>query len=155
MEPEWGFPKGRRSQHESEFLCAVREFREETGWHHALPVCSTDIAPLTEIYTGSNGITYRQVYYIGLCPTTDSDVEMDVTNHVQVREVSAVRWCSLDEAITKIRGTSPEKRALVEMVRTQWDHIDEVHVRSTISLRETEDGRRRHTRRNRGTGASI
>ena len=151
MEPEWGFPKGRRSQHETEFSCALREFREETGWHHTLPVCSTDITPLTETYIGSNGITYRQVYYIGMCPTTDSEVEMDATNHVQIREVSAVQWCSLDEAIAHIRGTSPEKRALVDMIRTQWTRICEVHARSTISLRDTEDGRRRHTRSHRRT----
>ena len=151
MEPEWGFPKGRRSQHETEFSCAIREFREETGWHHTLPVCSTDITPLTETYIGSNGITYRQVYYIGMCPTTDSEVEMDATNHVQIREVSAVQWCSLDEATAHIRGTSPEKRALVDMIRTQWTRICEVHARSTISLRDTEDGRRRHTRSHRRT----
>lgn len=133
-EPEWGFPKGRRSHHETEFVCAMREFREETGWRHSLPACSTTVAPLTEIYTGSNGISYRQVYYIGLC-ARDSDVAMDPTNHVQLREVSAVQWCTLDEAIAKIRSTNPEKRALVEALRSQWVSIHEVHSRAELSLR--------------------
>jgi 8-oxo-dGTP pyrophosphatase MutT (NUDIX family) len=153
-EPEWGFPKGRRSQHESEFQTAVREFREETGWRHPLPVCSTDIAPLTEIYVGSNGITYRQVYYIGMCHT-ECKVGMDISNHVQAREVSAVEWCSLDIAFAKIRSTSPEKRALVEQIRSQWASFREVHARSTISLRDTEDVRHRSTHRGGGTGSSV
>ena len=115
-EPEWGFPKGRRGHHETEFVCAMREFREETGWTHPLPTCNSTISPLTELYIGSNGITYRQVYHIGFC-SGENDVGMDPTNHVQLREVSAVQWCSFDEAIAKIRSTSPEKRALIESLR--------------------------------------
>jgi hypothetical protein len=30
-EPEWGFPKGRRDTEESDWVCALREFTEETG----------------------------------------------------------------------------------------------------------------------------
>ena len=30
-EPEWGFPKGRRDTQESDWVCALREFKEETG----------------------------------------------------------------------------------------------------------------------------
>ena len=30
-EPEWGFPKGRRDTEESDWVCALREFKEETG----------------------------------------------------------------------------------------------------------------------------
>jgi 8-oxo-dGTP pyrophosphatase MutT (NUDIX family) len=154
-DPEWGFPKGRRSHRESEFMTAVREFREETGWRHAFPSCSRDIAPLTETYTGSNGITYRQVYYIGMCTTELSDVAMNPSNYVQIREVSAVEWCSFEEAIAKIRSTSPEKRLLVESLRAQWNELCEVHSRADISLRETEDVSVRESRRTGGTGASV
>ena len=31
MEPEWGFPKGRRNYLENDLDCAIREFTEETG----------------------------------------------------------------------------------------------------------------------------
>jgi 8-oxo-dGTP pyrophosphatase MutT (NUDIX family) len=151
-EPEWGFPKGRRSHHESEFRTAVREFHEETGWSHPLPVCSADVLPETELYTGSNGIMYRQVYYIGLCKFTESDVSINPSNRVQVREVSAVAWCSLDNAIAKIRPTSPEKRLIVESVRTRWSAICSVHARADISLRNTEDVRTRSSHRGGGPG---
>ena len=30
-EPEWGFPKGRRNNRESDYECSIREFEEETG----------------------------------------------------------------------------------------------------------------------------
>jgi len=155
LEPEWGFPKGRRSAHETEFMTAVREFREETGWRRALPICSTDVAPLVELYTGSNGIAYRQTYYIGMCDITDSDASMDSSNHVQAREVSRVEWCSFEEAVAKIRGTSPEKRALITALQTQWTLLCEVHARETISLRETEDERCRRAHRHRGAGSSV
>jgi 8-oxo-dGTP pyrophosphatase MutT (NUDIX family) len=32
MEPEWGFPKGRRNYNEKDIDCALREFSEETGY---------------------------------------------------------------------------------------------------------------------------
>ena len=31
IEPEWGFPKGRRNYGETDLHCAIREFCEETG----------------------------------------------------------------------------------------------------------------------------
>ena len=151
-EPEWGFPKGRRSHHETEFMTALREFREETGWRHSLPACSKTVDPLVELYTGSNGIAYRQVYYIGFC-AGDSAVGMDPSNHVQLREVSAVEWCSLDDAIAKFRSTSPEKRALVESIRSQWETLMGVHRCAEVSLRETEDVRR--AGRHGGAGTSV
>jgi 8-oxo-dGTP pyrophosphatase MutT (NUDIX family) len=154
-EPEWGFPKGRRSHHETEFRTAVREFREETGWSHPLPMCSADVLPETELYTGSNGIMYRQVYYIGLCKFAESDVSINPSNRVQVREVSAIAWCSLDDAIAKIRPTSPEKRLIVESIRSRWSTICSVHARSDISLRHTEDVRSQSTHRSGGTGSTV
>ena len=36
LEPEWGYPKGRRNYQEKDLHCALREFEEETGYpkHH-------------------------------------------------------------------------------------------------------------------------
>lgn len=55
-EPEWGFPKGRRSSTESELTCALRETWEEAGVRkHDLRIL--DGPPLLEEYKGSNGIS--------------------------------------------------------------------------------------------------
>ena len=37
-EQEWGFPKGRRDSQESDFICGLREFTEETGYYKNIPI---------------------------------------------------------------------------------------------------------------------
>ena len=111
-EPEWGFPKGRRSSTETELACALRETLEETG------VRKSDLrilpgAPLLEEYSGSNGIRYRHRYWLAEAPAT-LEVRMDETNVDQRREISDVRWCSLDAAQALIRPYNAEKRAVLE-----------------------------------------
>ena len=106
-EPEWGFPKGRKSQTESELACALRETKEEAGiLPHNLIVQVYE--PLLEEYVGSNGIRYRYKYWIAEVPN-DVVVKMDETNAEQCREISDVRWCSFDEASTIIRPYNVEK----------------------------------------------
>lgn len=110
-EPEWGFPKGRRSSSETEIACALRETYEEAG------VASKDLrivdkTPLLEEYTGSNGIEYRHRYWLAEAAPT-LEVRMDPMNVDQVREISDVRWCTVDEALTLIRKYNQEKRAVL------------------------------------------
>lgn len=110
-EPEWGFPKGRRSSSESEIACALRETYEEAG----VPsdkLRIVDKTPLMEEYVGSNGIEYRHRYWLAEAPAT-LDVRMDPRNVDQVREISDVRWCTLEEGLALIRGYSQEKRAVL------------------------------------------
>ena len=47
QEPEWGFPKGRRDTEESDWVCALREFKEETGQ----PLDSSTTTPTTSVPT--------------------------------------------------------------------------------------------------------
>jgi len=111
-EPEWGFPKGRRSSTETELACALRETLEETGVRKSdLRILA--VAPLLEEYSGSNGIRYRHRYWIAEAPST-LEVKMDETNVDQRREISDVRWCTLDEAKALIRPYNAEKRAVLE-----------------------------------------
>ena len=111
-EPEWGFPKGRRSSSETELACALRETFEEAG------VRKQDLRvleglPLLEEYRGSNGISYRHRYWLAEAPAT-LEVRMDETNIDQRREISDVRWCSMQEAIALIRPYNKEKRTVLE-----------------------------------------
>ncbi len=55
MEPEWGFPKGRRIRCESDLDCALREFNEETN----IPQDSIHVFKnivLSETFRGTNDI---------------------------------------------------------------------------------------------------
>lgn len=107
-EPEWGFPKGRRSSTESELACALRETYEEAGvGRRDLRVL--DGPPLMEEYRGSNGICYRHRYWLAEAPAT-LEVRMDASNIDQRREISDVRWCSMEEALTLIRPYNTEKK---------------------------------------------
>jgi 8-oxo-dGTP pyrophosphatase MutT (NUDIX family) len=115
-EPEWGFPKGRRSPHESESDCAVREFCEETGLHTKDIWIRSDESPETEEYCGTNGILYKHKYFLGDCST---DVSVSATNRVQTREVGDIGWFSFEDAYLKIRETNPEKRAVLGRVHAR------------------------------------
>lgn len=115
-EPEWGFPKGRRSSTESELTCAFRETQEEAGvgrgYLHLVP----GIEPFIEEFIGSNGIRYRHKYWLATAPS-DLVVGLDPTNADQRREIGDVRWFTYDNALAKIRPYNTEKRTLLGKAR--------------------------------------
>ncbi len=115
-EPEWGFPKGRRSPHESESICALREFCEETGLHQKDVSIHTELTPEYEEYTGTNTIRYKHTYYIAKC---EKDVVIDKSNRVQTREIGDIGWFPFEEAYFKIRETNPEKRAVLGRIHSR------------------------------------
>jgi ADP-ribose pyrophosphatase YjhB (NUDIX family) len=63
-EPEFGFPKGRRNINESDLRCACREFREESGIDLSGVSIVPGVKPFEEVFTGSNRVRYRHVYYL-------------------------------------------------------------------------------------------
>ena len=128
-EPEWGLPKGRRALHESEQACAVREFVEETGLNtkslHLLDAAIHEV----EDYIGTNGIHYRQIYYIGGC-AAGTTAEHQPHNRVMAREVRAIGWFPYEVAILKIRDNNPHKRELIERLHLR---ITSTEMRSTLN----------------------
>jgi 8-oxo-dGTP pyrophosphatase MutT (NUDIX family) len=112
-EPEWGFPKGRRSSTETEIACALRETWEEAGVRPGdLRVLPGE--PLLEEFRGSNGICYRHRYWIAEA-APGLEVRVDPGNADQQREVGDVRWCQLEEAQRLIRPYNTEKRAVLQL----------------------------------------
>lgn len=116
MEPEWGFPKGRRSNKESEIECALRETSEEAG------VAPTSLEVLRdhefiEEYRGSNGVIYKNHYWLAQAPS-DLEVSVNPLNADQQREISDVRWCSLEEATALIRPYATAKIAVLHQAST-------------------------------------
>ena len=111
--PEWGFPKGRKNMHESEYACAIRETWEETNIKENQIIPVQNIEPITELFTGSNGVEYCHKYFIA-CTLhgvgEESVASASATNeHIQ-HEVGDSRWCSLDEALSLIRKDDAQKR---------------------------------------------
>jgi 8-oxo-dGTP pyrophosphatase MutT (NUDIX family) len=75
-EPEWGFPKGRRIRKDEDNLtCAKREFEEETGYKSNEYTLLNKIVPMNENLIGTNGVSYKHIYYLALDNMYYSHVE--------------------------------------------------------------------------------
>jgi 8-oxo-dGTP pyrophosphatase MutT (NUDIX family) len=111
-EPEWGFPKGRRSKGETDVACAVREFWEETNIPNEAYEVKDNLC-FTEVFTGTNNIKYKHTYYVALLK--DSKI-IDLTQKLtsmQRREISAVSWKTLKECKEITRPHYVERKAMI------------------------------------------
>jgi 8-oxo-dGTP pyrophosphatase MutT (NUDIX family) len=111
-EPEWGFPKGRRSPHETDLNCAIREFEEETDVKRNNFTVIHNTNPISETFFGSNQIHYCHKYYIAIC-NKSVEAELNINNYQMVKEIGDIQWLTLDEAIAKIRPDNVEKREVL------------------------------------------
>jgi 8-oxo-dGTP pyrophosphatase MutT (NUDIX family) len=147
-ETEWGFPKGRRNINEEDMTCALREFREETGMFLKNIRVNKDIKPLEEVFTGSNNIRYKHVYYVAryyqynhkhagsLMRTSTSTSDMsdlselkklyDPDNYIQNKEVKDVQWFTYQEAQERIRLCNIERKELFKRLNQ--------HIMKTFQL---------------------
>lgn len=109
-EPEWGFPKGRRRQRETDLDCAIREFCEETGCISSdFEVLVTN--PYRETFLGTNGQAYSHVYFLAsMHDYPKREAAVDPKNLGQIREVRKVGWFSAADVVDKIRLYNPERR---------------------------------------------
>jgi 8-oxo-dGTP pyrophosphatase MutT (NUDIX family) len=111
-EPEWGFPKGRRNYQEKDYDCAVREFCEETGYHHTDLIPLINVFPFEEIFTGSNYKSYKHKYYL-----TYMKYENSVRSHIiQPSEISCAKWKSYEECMESIRYYNLEKKQILTQI---------------------------------------
>ena len=129
---EFGFPKGRRNINETDVQCALREFSEETGVDAADVRVVPGICPFEEVFSGSNGVRYRHVYYLAeLRPGSRAWEDIGivpVVDPVQLREVKAVGWFEANGVRTRIREENVERR---EVFRAVHDRVRQAAVAST------------------------
>ena len=111
--PEWGFPKGRRNYQENDLHCALREFREETGFSGKDISVIKNISPFEEIFSGSNFKSYKHKYYLAYM-VTGTEPESDF----QRTEVSRLKWGNLETCLRSIRPYSLEKRRVISDIDT-------------------------------------
>lgn len=108
-ETEWGFPKGRRNINEEDIACALREFREETNINVKNIRLCEEIKPLEEIFSGSNKVRYKHVYYIARFYEKDNDHQMLIPNNIEIKDMC---WFNYNNAQSKIRDTNIERKEL-------------------------------------------
>jgi len=112
LEPEWGFPKGRRNYQENDYECAMREFCEETGYDVNMIEPMINIMPYDEIFTGSNYKSYKHKYFLMFMKPS----ETKNTDSYQKSEVSKMEWGSLENCLSKIRDYNLEKKNIIKNV---------------------------------------
>ena len=119
MEQEWGFPKGRRNYKENDIICALREFEEETGYDRKSVSLIQNLAPLEEIFTGSNYKSYKHCYFIGFI---NNDTPPKKT--FQKSEVSKIEWKKHEDVLKCIRTYNIEKINIVKHTKHILDTYD-------------------------------
>lgn len=124
VDPEWGFPKGRRKIKEDDVDCAVREFDEETGIGINNINLISNIAPFEEIFYGTNKVLYRHVYYLATTEYNVNKLSINPRNYNQVREVRDISWSSFKDCLNKIRDHNHERKKLFTQVHKKILSLD-------------------------------
>ena len=115
-EPEWGIPKGRRKNKESNFDCANREFCEETGLNK-LNYEILNIKPIREQYKSTNSVNYRHYYYLSELNDYDIKLFIDEDNKNQFYEIRDIKLLNFENAIKKLRPYQKEKIKILKNVK--------------------------------------
>ena len=110
LEPEWGFPKGRRNYQEKDIDAAIREWEEETGYKKTDIKLVTNVMPYEEIFTGSNNKSYKHKYFIALFINNTPPVDYQKT------EVSDAKWDTYDNCLERIRPYNLEKKEVLNKI---------------------------------------
>ena len=135
LEPEWGFPKGRRHLKENDFDCACREFEEESGFTADDYLIIHNIKPLEESFLGSNRIRYKHNYYLAKS-CANKLPEINKANKTQVAEIGNIGWFSFQEAMRKIRPYHREKINILKkaysIIRAEKTYFKEHLIEDTI-----------------------
>ena len=110
--PEWGFPKGRRNYKETDIMCAIREFEEESGFIDKEYVILDKLIPIHETLVGTNGIHYKHIYYPTISMTKRAPT-IDEDNKDQIDEIGNIGWFTYEEAMKIIRPHHTERRRIL------------------------------------------
>lgn len=113
-EPEWGFPKGRRIDNETNIDCARREFNEETGLTNNDYVILDRLFPLIENIKGTNGLNYKHVYYIALLEDNFNIKNVYLgKGESQKFEIGDIGLYKMDKAKNILREFNVERKEII------------------------------------------
>jgi len=125
--PEWGFPKGGMDKvnRESGLQCALREFNEETGIPLSNIKLYNIVNPIEEIMYGTDGITYRNVYYLAEI-VNYSELNIESPSN----EIGEVKFVKFNEALKIIREYHPEKKKILKHIHSLYSKYYIKHKRT-------------------------
>jgi 8-oxo-dGTP pyrophosphatase MutT (NUDIX family) len=106
---EWGFPKGRRNQYETDLVCALREFEEETNINEKDIMVFEKCNFIRERMTGTNDIQYVHNYFFALL---DSEYVIKKEN----MEVGDIKIMNVFECLEVIRPYHFEKIKIIKFI---------------------------------------
>lgn len=113
IDPEWGFPKGRKNNYqntETNLDCAIREFNEETNIDLDNLLILERLNYLEEEYIGTNSVKYKHNYFLA---SSEHDNIFEVESYIDNHEVGEIGWFTISEGIEKIRPYYTEKIKLI------------------------------------------
>lgn len=120
-EPEWEFPKGRRSSRENNITCAIREFEEETDLSKDEYTLFDNLQPFSEEYTGSNGVRYKHIYYLALYKGSNH-LSINPDKYEQFSEIGDIGWFPIDFCSAKLRKTQTTKHSILRKMKQFIQH---------------------------------
>jgi 8-oxo-dGTP pyrophosphatase MutT (NUDIX family) len=110
IETEWEFPKGRRNYQERDMDCAIREFKEETGFSEKQIIIIENTLPFEETFIGTNFKSYKHKYFLASLVETNMDNNLF---NFQKTEVSKIEWKTYEQCLECIRPYNLEKKKLI------------------------------------------
>jgi len=114
-EPEWGFPKGRKKQNETDLECSLREFSEETQFKLNDINIKTNNQHI-EYFFGTNNILYKHIYYIA---TFIGNTFIPIFNKnclQQIREIRSIKWMNYNQVLKHINSYNIERIELFKNI---------------------------------------
>lgn len=106
---EWGFPKGRRETYESDIVCAMREFEEETYYNENDYSILDENNIITENLVGTNGINYRHNYFLAV-------VHKNKINNFENKEIGDIKFMTLENCLDVIRPYHNNKIYIIKKI---------------------------------------
>lgn len=113
IEPDWGFPKGKKEKGEQSIDCAKRELFEETNLKENDDYIHLDkIYPLFEQYHGTDDRLYKHIYYVGII-NQDVGVYIDQNNPHQQSEIGDIGFYDFDTTLRLLKGNNRQKQKML------------------------------------------
>jgi len=110
---EWGFPKGRRESHESDLVCAVREFEEETFFKEDTYILLEKCNSIRENLIGTNNKKYAHNYYLAIL--NENTITFDKSNKLN-KEIGDLKILNINECLELIRPYHKNKIIILKNI---------------------------------------